>query len=862
MPKHTSLQVCLAAAVGLAGLGHYYLLFLPSYPWDALLFHAVAAVMLGRAYVRAALGARARDAAGRGVWPPRAEVWMSSSGVPTKTSVALIAAANGLAALLAAALEPPLGIVPVLLAWIAPLTALVALAGRHRAADLAPAQPAAGGQPEVTPLPAEEIEPPFEAGLREIVLAVAGWLLLAVGLWLVGLPEAAPWLSGFDSFARDLTERFRVDVVATPGAWVLGLVALGLGLLLVFLGRGGVGHLRGGLQADAALAPPPKGASPGLSMGRRWRSVAIWGAATWLVVLLSAAVGSTSRAIGLLWVAAMGLLAARVWQADRAREVAVLPAGVDRSVWLIVAALAPALLVAVYRLTDIPASFWGDEGAHWWLAKALAEGLQQNPFGLGVYNAHPVAVTVYHSMWLRLLGATLWSWRLGSAVAGVLAIVPLFLLARRVLGSRVAWSSAVLLVTMPCFLSYSRLGLYAIQPIMPAVLGIWLLVESVRGGSWLLAFLAGLSCGLASLAYAPGHAALAISLLLLVVVYAGRKWLRRSILRVGLLLIAGWICAAGPFFLGTGLLGGEPVGGKLAENFLGNVFYAESVFPQSGVSALPAVQVAGQELFFDGKLYALLITRGVLRAGLNVVSDWVVHQHYLVGPLAGPAVLFFLVGFAWTLARGRRWELLLWPIWVVVGVLMLSALNSFPPRVAHTTVVFPAVAVLGAVGIWLVVELVRRFVPFRWVDGLGVMLVGVVAVSGLYTYYVKMPERYRPGLDDVILWRGMEAEAGSSLLYISDPSHPYGYRRWGKDDYDLGFEIAATIEDVPRDRLGEADLAALCGGNCRVFFVPDEEVDLLAKIEAQLGGGSVLEHRNYWEETIGVEFVPGAADGG
>ncbi len=859
MPKRASMQIRLAAAVALAGMGHYYLLLLPAYYRDALLFYAVVTILLIGAYRRAeAVPQEAVVDSGA----PRslaAAAWGFLAGGPTKVSVAAMAALNGSAALVSALMVPPAGVAVALIPWILSLVPLIASLSRPAAIT---GDRAAESAVEAEQQIGRELEPEtglvFEPGWRETVPALAGWVLLSAGLWLVDLRQLPAWLAAVNPLAGELTASMRVDVPAQPAAWMLGLAILALGMLFVFLSRAGVGALRGsgGFSSSLAAARPA-------SVPEQRRGLAVAGALIWVYLVLAAAGGSTGRLIGPLWLLAIGLLGVHFWQADRSRNVRLIPTRLSRSVWMLVPALVAALLVLLYRLEDVPASFWGDEGACWWLAKAIAEGLQKNPFALGVYNAHPVAVTYYHSLWLRLFGATLWSWRLGSVVAGVLAIVPLFLLARRTLGSRVAWSAVVLLIGMPYFLAYSRLGFYAIQPIMPAALAIYLLVEAVGRGSWTLAYLAGVSCGLASLAYAPGHAALAISMLVLAALFLARKGLRRVVLLLALLVLVGWLCAAGPFFLGTGLIGGEPVGAKVVEHFIGNVFYGETVFPDSEVPALTTFAQVGQDkLFFDPELYALLGGRGLVRTGLNVVSDFVVYQHYLVGPLAGPAVLFFLVGLAWAVARLRRWEILLWPVWVVLGLLMLSAFNSFPPRVAHLAVIFPAVAALGAVGIWLLVELVRRLLPFRWVDAIGVAVTVAVACFGLYAYFVEMPERYPPGLDSVILWRAMDAEPGTSFVYISDPAHPFGYRKWGMPDYDLGFELRATIQEVPRDELAETDLVGLCGGKCSVFFVPDEEGSILEQVEAQLGPGNAVEHEDYGGQTIGVEFVPEAGETG
>jgi 4-amino-4-deoxy-L-arabinose transferase-like glycosyltransferase len=524
---------------------------------------------------------------------------------------------------------------------------------------------------------------------------------------------------------------------------------------------------------------------------------------------------------------------------------------------LVALALVIAFCVTLYRLDDIPNSFWGDEGSFWWWARDLANGLQINPFDLGVYHAFPVTVSIYQGFWLRLFGHTLWSWRLGSVVAGVLTLVPLLFLTRKLLGERVAWSATALMIGMPFFLAYARIGFHCIQPLLPITLGLWLLVESVQKQSRLFAYLAGAACGMASLTYSSGHVGLILALLLLLFLFITRRSLRRPVFNLSIILVIGWLLAAGPFVLG-GMLGGKQLGWKAAESFFGNAFYGESIFSLDEITRLyPLREVGREHVFFEPCLYTLLIERGVLRTALSIVMSGVAREHYVVGPLAGPGVIFFLAGLAWMLSLSRQWRAALWIAWVVLGALLLSGLNSFPPRTAHLAVIIPAVATLCAVGIWLLSSLLQRIVPSRWADWVGVALTTVLVLFGLRAYFIDMPEQYRPNLDNVIFWRAQELGEGANLVIVLDESHKPGYRTWGFDDFDLGFDLGVEYHMIQTAEAQVADFRALCDdAPCRVFFLPQNADAVLPQLRAQLGAGTVQTHVNSAGQTIGLEFTP------
>jgi 4-amino-4-deoxy-L-arabinose transferase-like glycosyltransferase len=826
--KRTVLLMLTIAALALAGLGHYYLLYQRIYVWDAVVFYAVAVLLLAWAWQSASpipdhSRALARSAL-RKLSATLRDLFLQRIGRPL---VATLIGLNSLALLIAILAPPPTGLLIALPLWAGGVVIL----GR------------------LIPWPHWKI-PAVRPG-HAVPIAIAGWLLLAVGLTVLGL-ESTP--GSLDNWLQPRLADLHVDVPMPAGIWLPGLLVSLIGMVLVGWTRAGMVELPG--FSSFTISPPQIATRVHLS--RRWFALAIAGGAIWLSVVRASAVSSTSLSVIPLWLAAMALLAMWWWRVDRERGISHLPRRVDRRVWLMMAlALVFALCATLYRLDDVPNSFWGDEGTFWWWARDLANGLQINPFDLGVYHAFPVTVSIYQSFWLRLFGHTLWSWRFGSVAAGVLTLAPLFFLARKLLGERVAWSATALMIGMPFFLAYARIGFHCIQPLLPITLGLWLLVEAVQKHSRLFAYLAGAACGIASLTYSSGHVGLILALLLLLFLFLTRKSLRRSLFNLSLALVIGWLLAAGPFVLG-GMLGGKQLGWKAAESFFGNAFYGDSVFSFDAITRLyPLWQAGREQIFFEPRLYTLLIWRGVLRTVLSLVTSGVATEHYLVGPLAGPGVIFCLAGLAWTLSLSRRWRATLWSAWAVLGALLLSGLNSFPPRTAHMAAIIPALAVLTAVGIWSLSGLLQRIVPPRWADWVGVALVTVLVLFGLRAYFIDMPEQYRPNLDNVIFWRARELGEGANLVIVLDESHKPGYRTWGLDDFDLGFDLGVEYHMMQTAEAQAADFGALCdNAPCRVFFLPQNADAVLPQLRAQLGAGTVQTHVDSAEQVIGLEFTP------
>jgi 4-amino-4-deoxy-L-arabinose transferase-like glycosyltransferase len=160
-----------------------------------------------------------------------------------------------------------------------------------------------------------------------------------------------------------------------------------------------------------------------------------------------------------------------------------------------------ALFLRVYELDDIPPGLHYDEAANAILATDIAEG-KSHPIFIEAYTGKGVFFFYLAGASMRLLGASVFSLRLTSALIGVLTVLITYQLTREMFAHQGAMASrwlglftAALLATSYWHVTLSRYGFRAIsQPLLQA-LTLWCLWRGLRrsalslskggSGSWL-----------------------------------------------------------------------------------------------------------------------------------------------------------------------------------------------------------------------------------------------------------------------------------------------------------------------------------------------------------------------------------------
>jgi 4-amino-4-deoxy-L-arabinose transferase-like glycosyltransferase len=582
---------------------------------------------------------------------------------------------------------------------------------------------------------------------------------------------------------------------------------------------------------DAPLADWPSG-----SLGRRGEgitAVILLAASSLLLLLLN-----TSWLPVALWVAALLLLARQFWLRDR-------QAGLDLSlrlaradkIWLLLLLLVGVIVGAAY-LQDVPARMVGDEGSFWEAAQAIATGRHKPSFfDLGVYT-FPMAGSYWQGGALRLFGLSLWSWRFASVLAGVLAVVPLYLLGREWFGRETAVVASLVMLFSPYFLAFARLGYNNSQVLLPVTLALYLASLGIRRSSLFYFWLAGMAAGLGFYAYTAARLGLVALILLALLLWARRDvtW-RRCLLILGTMGLA-WAVVVLPFWLFGASNPDKADPYKVWESLFFNVFYGRTFFSDAELFQLAGpLRIGYQELFFQPVIYLQLLLRGAVRSLLAFNSPFLGgEEHFVETGLAGGMLsgAFFVLGGALALRGWRRLRFALPLLWLTTGVFLLSATNTLPPRPTHLVAIIPAIALLVAVGVvgWTAVfaeSLSRNFATLNqtmWRRGLMALCLGIIIAAGWSSYFATLARKYPANSEQALAWTALRLQEipEARLVYIeSTPQHhDMVYMLWA-GLLTLRYENIASAEVL-------ADKALLWDERPLLAFIPLEEDNAAALV--------------------------------
>ena len=655
-------------------------------------------------------------------------------------------------------------------------------------------------------------EPAIEPGapVHRIGLASSIGLLLLGQLLLVSANQSP---SGASPIAQAFDDAFQLRLPGDGSLIWPGVIALIVGTVLFAI------VTRRSVLSDYQPLSIVEASS---TRQRGWwlLLVAIAGTALWLLAIKSIADGAVGSIQAWPWLLALIVIGACWWQIDRRRGVPLALHVGRREAMLLIAALIVVFGVLAFQIGQIPNSIWGDEGAFFVSARDAARGAAApDLFGLGTY-AEPALTTIFQSWFVSLLGANVTAWRLSSVIAVWLAALPLYFLVRDTLGKRTAWIALAFYAISPWVLTYARMGYNASQGILPVVLSLALTWLAVRRDSRFYAFLAGGAAGLSFFAPETARIAIVLAPLWLVWIWishrAGGKTIGRQLAAVALGIVA---VAAPPIVYGMAHAPDAYLG-KQFESSFNNVFYARDFYPEAQLFEWYGPIAAGQQqIFYDPQYYAPLIGRGVIRTALAFHLPSVARENFLAGSLADPFGILYLLGLAWSITRLRRSGYAIWPVWLLLGGFLASALSAFPPRAALLLPIAPALVTLSALGLTAGVDVLASLVSRISERVKSYVLVGVtllLALLGLREYFIEMPQQFPPDLDNAVSWQAQALQPGSDITLIQPEGVPDNYRPWGVQQFDLG----VNYHLIKKADLPATDWNSLCPTSvCRFVFV-------------------------------------------
>lgn len=478
-----------------------------------------------------------------------------------------------------------------------------------------------------------------------------------------------------------------------------------------------------------------------------------------------------------------------------------------------------AAALRLYRLGLLPQVVDGDAGLIGMTALATPDLPLANPFGLWENFGSLYLQGV--KLCIDLFGHTALALRLLPAISGILSVPALFLLGRRMFGTRVGLYAAGLLAVSHLHLHFSRVapvGYIHATFLVPIELYFFLSGLEDRS-AWRLA-LGGLVLGLHFTVYLTVQVIVAFLLVYLLIAF----WLCRPLVR-------GAARQIPVFWLGA-LVTALPILGYAArqpDEFM-NRLNASGTF-QSGWLQ--------QEMIATGKNAVQLLYERVEHALLSL-------NHYRAYDFYGSsypvldyavAILFVLgVGCALWRTRDHRYLLLNGYFWSVTIAL---AVFATPPSADSYRLLaaMPAVALLAAIGLDCLIHGLALDIPERraaraaLVGGVAVL----VAALNLQAYFVDFATNCRQGLDAQTRFAHYlgaylaPLEYGTEVYLLSDDVYRYGTH--SSTDYLSG---RFPVMNVP-DPVG-----ALTPRSGTVIIAPPTRADELLEWAQAHPGGEIV----------------------
>ncbi len=413
---------------------------------------------------------------------------------------------------------------------------------------------------------------------------------------------------------------------------------------------------------------------------------------------------------------------------------------------------------------------------------------------------------------VALAGRNLAGLRALSAILGALTVPALYLLGRALYGQRTALIAALVLLTFPPHLHYSRLALNNIADPLFGTLALALLAWGWRSGRRTGYALGGVALGLTQYFYEGGR--IVYPLLAATWLAAGFVWWRPRPSARGVLVAAvAFVVIAAPVYV---TLAGQhfPLFDRLEKTELDDLYWEREREPDTLGTRLAHFR------------HSLL---HYVNSPENTLFHYYLYyggKYALVLPCAVPALLLGVVFAAW---RWRTPGVL--PLTWLLGTSAGNALLVESAVTARYVVAFPALALLIALGIG---EALALLWPRRWPDAaqtaLAPILALALAVPGALYYYgpfldtfnVEVRQHVAYDVEDALL-RAADFPPGTRVYVLVDgPALPQTDAQhllnFLADDLQVFVsapdELTAALDALPRD----ADAA--------IFFPPGDNTTL------------------------------------
>lgn len=564
------------------------------------------------------------------------------------------------------------------------------------------------------------------------------------------------------------------------------------------------------------------------------------------------------------WIFSIFLISSAIFKYDKASGVALSPTSTSRETGIIVLILIVGFLIGTYQLQNIPNVIKGDEGSFFETARYIAKGeYRESIFGFGVYS-FPAFSSFIQGAIMRVFGEDIWGWRFSSVLPALLCVIPLYLLGRDFFNRWVGIISSIIYISSPYYLSFARLGYNNSQAILFVIFCVWFFYQGLRKNSLFYMFLGGIASGLGFLTYTSGKLGIVIVLALFGYTFLSilrKKGGKRFLLLSLLVFLIGTTIIAAPHLTYGATHKPEELRNKLVEGLFNNLDYTvglfgeDEVYPTSTITTIDRYQVIK-----NPALYKRLLLRGFIRSFLGLQIDEFSNNFFLSSPLAGPvSVIFYVLGLYYLIAH--FWKPYGFPflVWFITGIFFLSIISTYPPRPAHLVPILPILALFSGLGVFLSVEQITQFlnnkINFRaqWQPLLLLLCSIALLVVGVKQYFVDSPKIYRPNLEQVMNWAGLNNPSETKIFYIYDSETleewvPYFFR------LDLA---QPEFESIPISTVQNGTFVWPGASDFAIFVEEYNAAELLPLFKGELNQAEFITLRDRDEKPIGRAIVNG-----
>lgn len=476
-----------------------------------------------------------------------------------------------------------------------------------------------------------------------------------------------------------------------------------------------------------------------------------------------------------------------------------------------------AIAVRTIDLSTHPYPWSGDEASVGTEASYILNGNTTNLFDTG-WSSQPNWSFVPTVVTEMIFGRTILAVRVASMLAGVLAVLFLYLTAREFFNPTVALMAAAFLATLPYNLHFSRVGVANIVDAFMSSLIFWLLARAIKTDDPFYYYAAGAAAGLCIYTYAGTRLALILAGLTILFL----------ILRHRTYLFAHWNHMIA-FSAGV-LISAAPQAAFFARHR--DIFFGR--FAQEGI--LFNGWLSGQAAATGKSVWEILYQQFTKTTMVFIASPAV--GNFFNSPLPYLTLLgsiLFLLGMGYALAYGletRHFVVLIW-FWSVI--LFGGILTMNPPANTRLVMTSPPVSLLMALGAYKVLEYLQRFkiLPEKIVPAVLALIVGMISYQNVHFYMVEYKNKmyFQDPNGEYAMEIGLMANhmdkdfqivlLGAPRIFSSFPT--FAFVAPNNPRIDLSADNLGSFNLPPKQPVG--------------FFAVPENEPLLQEIEQRYPGG-------------------------